>query len=164
MMSNAEISEWIMSTRRMGPEQMSKGGMLPRFVERDPMLGAVAERLDDDFGIIGKVIGHVAPGKAPAQILQGLRRVPMEKCDERQDAPLKQGIDEALIVIQSLLIDLPAPIRQDSAPGDGETIGVETKLGHQGEVPLWVGVGITGDIRILTGDDFARLVRESIPN
>src|SRR5512139_856193 len=107
MMGHTEIRERVMMPGRMRPEQMPKGGMLPRFVERDPVLGAVAQSFDDHLSIIRKIVCHIAPGKAPAAVLQGLRRVPVEERDEGQDASFKQRIDKAFVVIQSLLVDLP---------------------------------------------------------
>ncbi len=164
MVGHLEIGERVGMAGGVRAEQVTESGVLPGFVERDPVFGAVAEGFDDDFGVIGKILGHIAPGETAAQILERLGRVPMEQGDVGRDVAGQQQVNQAAVVIQAFLVDLSAPGGEHAAPGDGEAIGVQAELGHQGQVALGVAVGIAGHIGIFAGADFAGGVGEGVPN
>jgi hypothetical protein len=88
----------------------------------------------------------------------------MKEGDERCDVQGQQKVNEAAIVIQTFLIDLPATVRQHPTPCGGETICVQVEFAHQCNVAFGVGVCIAGDVCILASANLFRRVCKHIPN
>ena len=116
-------------------------------VEGDEFLDPVAERVDDDLGVVAKPLDRlaIAPG---ALLLQRLRQVPMEERDHRLDAGGDQIVDQAAVVGEAGRVHLAGALGQDARPGDREAVGVDAELAHQrdvGEILIAV-IGVDRDV------------------
>ncbi|MND71945.1 hypothetical protein D3C80_634860 [compost metagenome] len=80
------------------------------------------------------------------------------------DAARLAAINEPVVKIEPLLIDRPETVRNDTRPGDGETIGLDTHLLDEIEVFFPAIIVIAGDIAIVPPEDMARHVAEGIPD
>ena len=58
----------------------------------------------------------------------------MVEGDDGLDAVFQKGVDEVPVVLDPLLVDGAGPVGKDPAPGDGEAVGGEAHLLHQGHV------------------------------
>ncbi len=95
---------------------------------------------------------------------QGQRQIPMVQRRIGLDPACLAAINEAVVKIQTLLIDRPETIGNDARPGDRETIGLHPHLLDEIEVFLPAIVMIAGDIAIVTPKDMARHIAEGIPD
>ena len=96
-------------------------------------LNAIAEAPRDDFGVLDERLRGRARRPA-AQVLEGLRRVPVEERRERLDVVREQLVDEAVVEVEPRLVDRPAAGRQDARPRDREAKRVQPELAHQPDV------------------------------
>jgi hypothetical protein len=76
----------------------------------------------------------------------------------------QQLIDKAAVEVETLLIDFASPGGEHARPTDAEAVGAETQVAHQADVLADPPVMITGDIAIRAIGDFARHMREAMPN
>ncbi len=114
-------------------------------------------------GVVGEPADDLRVGEAAA-VLQRLRQVPVEQVDQRLDARVKQGVDEALVEVEAGLVDGAGPRRQDARPADAEAIGARPEVGQQPDV-LWVAVVVVaGDVARGAVGDGARLAGEGVPD
>jgi hypothetical protein len=93
-----------------------------RLVERDPAGDPVAERVGDRGRVVGEPLRGV-PRRPAAEVLQGLRQIPVVQRGGAGDAALPEGVEQPLVVIQPGLVDLSGTGREDPRPGDREPVG-----------------------------------------
>ena len=142
---------------------MAEEGEDGRLVERHPVLDPVAQVRRDQRGVVGEPAHDLRVGEAAA-VLQRLRQVPVEQVDQRLDARVEQGVDEALVEVEAALVDRAGPGGQDARPADAEAIGARAQIGHQPDV-LWVAVVVVaGDVARAAVGDRARLAGEGVPD
>ena len=103
------------------------------FVQRDPHLDPVAERLRDQAGVVGEAVGGV-PVQPAAGILEGLRQIPVEQGGHGIDPPVQQGVDEPVVERQAGRVDRAAAGGLDPGPGDREAVRVDTEVGEQVDI------------------------------
>ena len=72
------------------------------------MLDAVAQRADDDVGVLGKARRRVALRPA-AGVLERLRQVPVVQRHERADARGERRVDQPLVVVEPAELAGPRP-------------------------------------------------------
>ena len=127
-------------------------------VDRDPVLDAVGEPLAHDGGVLGEPVDGVAVEPA-AVVLERLRQVPVVERDHRLLAVLEEGVDEAVVERQPLLVGRPAPGRLDARPGDREAVAARAELLHQRDVLVDPVVVVAGDLAAAAVDDACRARR-----
>lgn len=87
----------------------------PRLVERRPFLHAVTERLEADARVIHEMVDERAALPA-ARMKIHERRIEMMQRHERLDAVRDAGIDELVIVVNTLLVHTSFALGQDARP------------------------------------------------
>ena len=92
-------------------------------VENAPGVDLVAERLDQDVGVVGEVSGGVAIGPATL-VFERLRQVPVIHGDQRANVGLVQLFEHALVVVEALGIGGAGAVGLNARPTDGEAIAV----------------------------------------
>src|SRR5579864_7228459 len=85
------------SVRAFEVAEIDKAG---RFVEEHPVGDTVAQRLRDQLHVVGEAGGSVAVGPSSG-VFQSLRQIPVIERDQRANAVLEQGIDEAAVVVDA---------------------------------------------------------------
>ena len=69
VVGHSKVFPRITDAGRVFADEMAEEGVFPGFVERDPVLDAVAQGLDDDLGIVGEIVGGI-PTNEPAILLE----------------------------------------------------------------------------------------------
>ena len=87
----------------------------------------------------------------------------MEQVDQRLDARVEQGVDEALVEVEAGLVDGAGPRGQDARPADAEPVGARPELGHQPDVLRVAVVVVAGDVARAAVGDRARLGGQRCP-
>src|SRR6476659_9026468 len=87
------------SARRVHTPGVADPGVDPGLVVRDPESNAITEASRDYLRVLGEGLGGPA-GRPAAQILEGLRRVPVEQRRVRLDVMREQLVDETVVEIQ----------------------------------------------------------------
>src|SRR5512140_2156262 len=126
---------------------MTHKGSHPWLIVREPGIDTIAQTLCHGAGIVGEVLADLTPGPA-ALILEGLRQVIVEEAGIRLNAAPEQLIHQLVIKGQAIPIDTTSPLRQDAAPGGGETVSLDTEVSHQGDIFLPAVVVICGNIAV----------------
>ena len=98
----------------------------PRHVEGSPGGDSVTEMFGEDASIVGVVGGKIAIGPAAA-VFKRLRQIPVIDGAEGADVGFEEDIDEAAVVVDSLLIDLACAGGLNARPGCGEAIAFEVE-------------------------------------
>ena len=88
----------------------------------------------------------------------------MVKGDERAHAGGEDGVGEALVVVDSLLIDGSFAGGLDARPRDGVAVAAEIHLLHDGEVFGEAMVLVAGDVACLCAFYVAEGVAEGVPD
>ena len=149
--------------RRVDAQQMRQDHRAPGLVEGRDRIEPVAETADHGLGIALEGVGGRAGG--PAAIAhQRQWQVPMIERRESLDAALLAAVDQAIVEIQSLLVERSGAIGIDARPGDRETIGFDAQFLDQVEIVVEAIVMVAGDIAIVPVVDTARHVGEGIPD
>jgi hypothetical protein len=81
----------------------------------------------------------------------------------RLDPGGQQAIDQAVVVIEPLLVGLAAPIGEDARPGDREAIGLDAQRLEQFDILAIAVIAVAGDIAGAAIAGLALRVREDIP-
>src|SRR5918998_1943086 len=144
-------------------EAVTHPGRDPGFVQRDPEPHTLREGLVDDTGVLCEALARIPFGPA-AQILQTLRQVPMVEREHRLDGALPQAVDEPAVEVEPGLVGWTASFWLDAGPGHGETVGLQSELGHQVEIFFQAVVMVAGDIAPIAVDDLAWSVAERVPD
>jgi hypothetical protein len=76
---------------------------------------------------------------------------------------LKEGIDEAVVVVNALLVDRAYAVGHDAVPRDGEAVVFEAERPHELHVLRIEVVHIISDIARVPMSDAARNVRVCVP-
>ena len=133
-----------------------------RLVERHPVLDAIAQVRREERGVVAEPAHDLRVGEAAA-VLQRLRQVPVEQVDQRLDARVEQGVDEALVEVEARLVDGAGPRGQDARPADAEPVCARPELGHEADVLRVPVVVVTRDVARAAIGDRARLGARRCP-
>ncbi len=134
-----------------------------RLVERHPVLDTVAQARRDQRRVVAEPAHDLGVGEAAA-VLQCLRQVPVEQVDERLDAGVQQGVDEAPVEVEAELVDAADSHRQHPRPAHAEAIRPRPQIGDQPDVLLVAVVVVAGHIARAAIRDRARTPGEGIPD
>ena len=135
MVDGLKRSHGVRQARRMDPQEMAQETMYRRLVVRDPVRDAIAQTLDNNGRIVGKLLADVAIGPA-ARVLQRLRQVPMEKRGIWGDVLFEERIHKAVIEVQARLVHGAHALGNNPRPGDGKAVGVQAQPRHEVHVFL----------------------------
>src|SRR5262245_29873178 len=136
----------------------------PGLVVGDPVTHAITELPADRVGEYGEFVdrGTAAPASG---FLQALRQVPVIERGPGLEAALEHAVDQARIEIEARGIrPVPGPVRKDTGPGDGKTIGAESQLRREVEVLRPAVVVIAGHRTARAVADVAWCTAKTIPN
>ena len=142
---------------------MAEEGVHGRLVERHPVLDAIAQVRREERGVVTEPARDLRVGEAAA-VLQRLRQVPVEQVDQRLDASVEQGVDQALVEVEARLVDGAGPRGQDARPADAEPVCARPELGHQTDVLRVAVVVVARDVARAAVRDRARSAREGVPD
>ena len=88
----------------------------------------------------------------------------MEQVDQRLDARVQQGVDEAVVEVEAGLVDGARPHGQHARPADAEAIGARAEIGQQPDVLRVAVVVVAGDVARAAIGDGARLAGKGVPD
>ena len=135
----------------------------PGLVVGDPVLHAVAQAADHGLHVIAEGLRRLARRPA-ARLLQPLRKVPVEQRGVGDDARVEQGVHQAAVEVEALRVHGAASLGQDPRPGDGEAIGLEAELLHEGDVVAPEVIVIAGHVADGAVPDPAGRPAEPVPD
>src|ERR1700689_3893289 len=98
-------------------------GLHGRLIENSPMLYAIADCGAFDLGVVGEVTCQIAIGPA-AFFLQCLGQVPMVESYKRTNFGFEQGVDQAVVIVETFAICCARASRLNARPTDGEAVAV----------------------------------------
>src|SRR6516162_293278 len=153
----------VASAGRMAAVRIADAGECLRLIEDGPVANAITERVRDDSSVFREPLCRT-PMRPSAGILERLGQVPVIQSRKWADLRLEQGIGQALVVVETLRIGLPAPGGLDSRPRDREAIAREVQLLEQGDVFAIAVVAVAGHIAGVAVLDVPRRVREAVPD
>ena len=134
-----------------------------RLVLRQPVTNAVAEPSGHDLDVFAERFRRRARGPA-AGVLERLREIPVVERDERADACGKQIVDQAVVEVESCLVDASASFGHDARPGERKAVGVQAELLHARDVQSIAVVGVARDRARVSVPDLARGGAEGVPD
>ncbi len=117
-------------------------------------------------GELREQVRGVAVGPA-ALFLECLRQVPVVERQPRQNVLLQEGVNQAGVVVQPLLVDsglATHPVRTHSSPRGGEPVGLNAEVLHERGVGVVEVVLVAGDITVVPVKDGSRDPRERVPD
>src|SRR5262245_25522693 len=100
-MGHPEILPGVGHAWGMFADEIAEERVRPGFVECDPMFDAVAKCSDDHLNILSEIGRCLASSKAAILLEERLGHVPMIERDEGGDVLRQQGIDQAVVVIET---------------------------------------------------------------
>ena len=106
---------------------------------------ASAEPGCEDLGITAEGRDDIAVEPA-ALVLQGAGQIPVVEGDQGLNAVFQQLVNQLVIKAQTGLVDFAVAVGDDAGPADGETVGFDTELFHQGDVFTVAVINIAGNI------------------
>jgi hypothetical protein len=154
----------VLLARRVPPCVVADVGGDPRFVERDPVRDAVAERPEHGRRVVGEAFGGLARAPATQPGLERLRQVPVVERGHRHDVALEEAVDEPCVEVEAALVQRPGAIGVDPRPGDAEPVRAEADIGHAVEVLAPAVVVVAGDVAGVAVLGRARRVAEPVPD
>ncbi len=101
--------------------------------------------------------------RQPPQIGERRGQFPVVERRGGLEPALQHGVDQAVVEVETLFVDRPAPLGQDARPAGGEAVDVEVRAGQQVEVRLVAVVVIAGDRAVLGAHDVAGGGGEVVP-
>ena len=134
-----------------------------RLVEKNPVGNTVTERLSDELHVVGEPARGVTIGPASG-VFERLRQIPVIKRDQRPDARFKQRVNQPAVVIHSLGIRRAGTGGLNARPGNRKPVAVLIHGANQGNVVAPAIIGIAGHVARVAIFDFARRVREAVPD
>jgi len=135
----------------------------PRLIERRPQLDPVVELAEHDRGVLGKPLGRI--GIEPtAAVIECRRQIPVIERHHGCNAVPEQRIGEAVVEGKAGRIDRAGSLRDYTAPGDAEAVGLEAKLAHQRHILRVAAIVVAGDVTGITVTHQTGSVREALPD
>ena len=98
----------VAQARRVDSEVVAEQADAPRFVVRDPVSDAIAERAGDDVRVAHERLGRGAHGP-PAFVLERHRQVPAGQRHKWGDARLEEAVHQAVVEREPGLVPRPRP-------------------------------------------------------
>ena len=117
-------------------------------VDGEPVLDLVLVLVEDEAGIILKVIHDLAAAPAAVLVHQCHRQVVVPHGDHRLDVMGVQLVQKVVVEFHAFRVGFAHTIGQDACPVDGEAIGAEPHFCHQGNVLFVVMVMVAGNAGI----------------
>jgi hypothetical protein len=154
---------WAPLARRMPAQPVAQEGKLPRLVQRDPAVHAVAQCPQHGAGVVRKVVGHAAP-QEPALALQRLRQVPVEQRRHRLDAGIQQAVHQPAVEVQPAGVDRAAPFGEHARPRNGEAVRLQPQRARQGHVFAVAVVVVAGDGRRVRPRQLRAALHQRVPD
>src|SRR5690606_28747769 len=111
-------------TRSVDAEMVAEGADVARLVVGAPTMDAVAETVDDEGGVVGEPGGAVAVEPAAA-VVERLREVPVEQCNQRLNTGGEKRVDETIVEGEAGFVDAAGAVREDARPGKGKPVGLQ---------------------------------------
>src|SRR5690606_27774333 len=130
------------------PGQVTEDGVHVGFVEHERAPDAPREQLGHDLGVVGEVVGRVAPAPA-APLLQGLRQVPVVEARPRLQAAGEDLVEHPVVDGQGLAPRPALPFGHHARPAQREAVGPGAEAGRQVEVLLHPPQVVGGDRPLL---------------
>src|SRR5690606_8392831 len=124
---------------------------------------AVAVGFDDGVGVDAERVGRFA-GTPAADVLEGLREIPVKHRDVRLDTFGEHRVDEAVVEGDALRVHGAGAVGEDARPGEGEPVVFDAELPHEREVLFVAMVVIASDVEGVAIGDLSGNAREAIPD
>ena len=148
--------------RRKSTRSITHEGYRPRHVKGCPDRDSITEMLGENAGIVCEVVGEI-PVWPASTIFERLRKIPVIHRAPRPDAGLKQGIDEAAVVIQPFHVWGAGPGGLNAWPRDRKALALLIEsLGHCDVLRIEV-VLIAGNVACHPTSYFPGCMSESVP-
>ena len=144
-MAGAQRRRPVAQPRRVMADLVGLQARAPGLVVGDPVLHPVAQAPDHGLHVIAEGLRRLARRPA-ARLLQPLRQVPVEERGVGDDAGVEEGVHEAAVEVEALRVHGAAALGQDPRPGDGEAIGLEAELLHEGDVVAPAVIVVAGHV------------------
>jgi hypothetical protein len=93
-----------------------------------------------------------------------LREVPVVEGHVGVDARLQESVDDAVVVVQALLVHPAGAVRQDARPAQRQPVGVQAELLHQGDVVAIPVVGVARHVARDVLEHLPRCVPKGVPD
>ena len=162
-MCGAEKAEKAFPSRSVVAFQITLISERQWFVEKDPIGYAISQGSSHLLRIVGKARSRIAIWPAPG-IFQNLRQIPMIERDERPDSGFQQGVHEAAVVINAFGIRRASAGGLDARPRNRKAVTVQIHRAQQRNIFLPAMIGIASYIARVAILDFARGMREAVPD
>ena len=101
--------------RRMLARDVAEVRATPRLVLRDPPAHAITEALSRHLGILGEGKGSVAIAPA-TMLIEREGQIPVVQGRDGGNTPREQVVYETAVEVETELVWLAAPLRQDAGP------------------------------------------------
>ena len=132
-------------------------------VEGDPVLDPVTQAREHDGRIFGEPIRHRGVGPA-AQVLQVAGQIPVVQSHIWRNVRFEQCIDEAVVEVETRLVDASPALRQHPRPCRGHAIALDAQALHKRNV-LWItAIVLAGQVPVVPTADVAGCVGEAVPD
>src|SRR5262249_33108857 len=132
-------------------------------VEGCPMPYPIAKPSHGNRGIFGEP-GSDIPVLPSAEVLEGLRQIPVIKADPRLDVFCQHGLAPLVIECEPLWVWSAAALRQNARPGGRQPVGAYAELAHQRDIfgpPMIV---VAGNVARIAAEGITRLMAEAVPD
>ena len=149
--------------RRLHAPRVAEERRAHRLVDRDPVLGEVAERVGHERRVLAEAVRRLAGGPA-ALVLERLRQVPVVERHVRLDAAGAAALEQRAVERDALGVELAAAGRLQARPRERQPVGRDAELGHEVEVVRPAVVVVDGDVAGLAVEDPAGLAHERVPD
>ena len=163
VMDGFEMRLLVLQPRRMPAIGITEEREDREFVEGREVLHPVAQAARHDGGVIGEPAGAVAIDPAAA-IVERQRQIPMIQAHPGLDARFEHGIGDAIVEIETRLIDRTRARRLDARPRGGEAISADAQLLHQRDIVLVAMIMVARDVAGMAERHAADLLALGIPD
>ena len=152
-----------LDTRGVTAMEMGNACEALGFIQGDKITYPVGESPADNPGVFREPV-YALFIHPTALLLQGLGIIPMVEGNIGLNAVAQQLIDHRIIEGDALFIDSSDALRQNPGPAEGESVGLDAHLPHDGDVFLIAMVEVTGHIAVMTLVDLAGGMGEYVPD
>ena len=146
------------SARSVRSQSISKPSVGQGFVQGDPVFDSISKGLEGEISELIEIFNNirVEPASIVGMGVQVLRQVPVVEGDEGSDVIFDKQVNNLVVEIYSFLVNtFLSSVREDSGPGDGESVVLESKGLHELDVLGELVVVVISNISGLVVRDFA---------
>ena len=151
---------WELQPRCVNALQVTEVGEAAQLVDGDEMVHAVGKMSGHEAGIVGVRARGIAVLPAARK---GRRQVPVEHRDIRLDPVGQQIVDHAVVMIDALLVRLPASFGENPRPGERHAIRRHAEVLQQLGVLRVPVVTIGRDVAVVVAEHLAGRMGEDVP-